>query len=488
MSSAPSYLPILTTLFFGLILLAPASLWAQSEEPPRRIAFSEDLRIFLGPDVGIDSEELHSLQQSLSTTALREWRSQDLPLEVIPPSALQDALISRALYEQTLSLARQWGEMGVNAYKEVQSQNAVEYLERALQNFSTISHELVAPQELAEILMFLALSYLEDGTDVVRPLEILQEMIRRDPTLKLQPGYYPDFIVRYYQSARDTLWRELRQDGPPLEETRRIAEILDADFVFHAYAIAPSPDSVEVIAYLYNRELDQLLPPEEITLSELTSETLAEAISRLTSRLAACLLAPPSLPDSSDLNPSQGTGRLAIQLTLNYGSFLQMPAPLRSPFGNYGVGIGTGWSITREFQLIAGIQIFNSLRDYDGILREDFTTLRAHLGGQLGRRFGPLHLAMAAGLETASFSPIRVFTDPACIPAPEILCPGDSGTLIYSNRGLHWGVLLRPRLALPLADSFELSSSISLGYYFSPLDDRLLNFPLTTEFGIHYRF
>lgn len=477
-------------LFCSLLLLSflLTGKSAFGAEPPRRVAISQDLQVFYPAEKeGTFSRE--ALQEILKQTVHRQWRLQPVEVELLPGAMLQSQVMSASLYEGTLALARQWGEMGVTAYKEVQTQNAVNYLERAIQNFSAISHEFVAPEELAEVLMFLALSYLEDGTDVVRPLELLQEMIRRDPELRILPGFYPDFIVRYYQSALDTLYRELRTEGPPSSETRRVAEIVDADFVFHSYVLVNGDGTADVVAYLFDRQEDQFRPGERIHLPEVTEENLTEAISRLVSRLSACLIdVEEELSSPPAIMSSQGTGRLSVQLTLNYGSFLQSPTPVQNPFGNYGVGIGAGWSITQEFQLVGGLQVFNSLRDYQGILRDDFTTLRTYFGGELGRYWGPMLFGLAAGAEMASFGPIRVFTDPACIPAPEILCPGDAGTLLYENRPPHLGVFIRPRVALSLGPALELSSTVSFGYYFSPLAERIMNFPLTTEMGVRYRF
>lgn len=462
-------------------VLLPIIAWAEPLPEPRTVAFAADLRVFSGDDESIDE-----LRRAIEEGAMREWRAQDLPLTVLSSQELTNTIVDASLYTGTLALARQWAEMGVRDFKRVQLQEAVEHLERSLQNFYTISHDLVAPEELSEILMYLALSYLEDGTNVVRPLEILQEMVRRDPSRRLERGYYPDFIIQYYVSARDSLWRELRRDGPPIEESRRIAELVDADYVFHGYAVPIDEGIVELVAYLYNREEDNFFPAERLLIDDLDAAHLREGFSRLASRLAACLVEPAPADDINPIAPG-GTSRLSLRVGMHYGSFLQVPSPLKNPFGNYGVGLGLGWTITSEFQLVGEFQIYNSIRDYDGVLRDDFTTLRTMMGGQLGRGLGPVYLGVTMAMELASFGPMRVFTDPSCIPTPE-LCPGDAGTATFSDTGLHLGVQLRPRISWLISNSFELSTSVGVGYYFAPLSDRLLNFPVTTEMGIRYLF
>lgn len=479
---------LLIGLWTGSLFL-PGLAWAETEvEPgPRRLVLAEDLRVFLGEEQDTQALEYEHLQEAMRKGARSLWRTSPLELEVLPDQSLSVNIQGASLYEGTLALARQWGEMGVEAYRQVKTQAAAEHLERALQNFSTISHDLLAPQEVAQVLLYLSLAYLEDGTNVVRPLETLQEMIRRDPGLIMEPGYYPDFIVQYYRSARDTLWRELRQEGPPPEESQRLAELVGADYVFHGYVV-PVDQGFELIAYLYDEQERAFLPGERLFVSALDPETLEEGFSRLASRLAACLVEPIAPVQDPGVSTSRGTSRLSLRLNLAYGSFLQLPSPLRSPFGNYGAGIGAYWAITREFQVVADAQIFHSIRDYDGILRDDFTTLRLMAGLELGQRFGPIYLGFIAGVEAAAFGPIRAFSDPSCIPAPDFLCPGDRGTVTFEAQGMHWGLRLSPQIALPLAASFEVISSMTASYYFSPLSSRLFNFPMTTELGIRYRF
>lgn len=486
--------PLLMSIVLGsLVVVASAGASAQTEpdSEPKRVAMASDLRVFStsneqpeGDNPGPSLEDLH---RAMRQGAQRQWGSSYLEATVITAGEIDDAVADIPMYDDNLEVAREWGQMGIEAYKQVQTQAATEYLERSLQYFEAVSHDIVAPEEVSEILMYLALAYLEDGTNVVRPLDVLQEMIRRDPGRKLQRGYYPDFIIQYYENARDTLWQQLREQGPPREESERIAGLIDADYVFHAYAIPVSGEGVELVAYLYDRAEQELLPAERLTVQEVDEELIREGFGRLASRLSACLVeAPPG--EIGDGGEVGGPSDFSVALAMTYGSFLQVPSPLEQPFGNYGVSVGAGWAVTGEFQLMASAQIANSIRDYAGVLSDEFTTIRAVVGGQLGTDFGPFHLGVGVGLELSRFGPVEVFTDKECIPDPDRLCPGESGRAIMDDHGLHWGVQLRPRVAWALSDTFQLSSVIAMGYYFSPLQGQLLNFPLTTEVGVEYRF
>ncbi len=468
-------------------ILFPVYAYAQANPSgTERVVLAPDLRFFVDePHPDIDD-----LQQIMLRQAQRQWELLNTDDVVVSSSALHESITEHPHYEGSLDIARQWGEMGMMAYNRVQMHDAISHLENALENFRQIDHHLVEPDEVSEIMMYLALSYLEDGTDVIRPLELFQDMIRRDPTRILQSGYYPDFIVQYYENARRNLWRQLRRDGPPLEESQRIAELSDARFVFHGYAIPTANGHVELVAYMYDDREEDFLPSEHLVIESDDESLIEEGLSRLASRLASCLEEPPAGHLDTRSGPAiPGTSRLFVHLGTSYGSYFEYPSALENPFGNYGLNLGVGWSVTSEFQFVSSLTIANSMRDYSGILRDNFISVRAMAGGELGHQFGDLYVGLATGAEVAGFGPVRVFTDKRCIPDPDRLCPGDSGTQTFDGQGLHWGIALRPRINWAFSDSFELFSAISLAYYLtSPSESRVLNLPISAETGLQYRF
>ncbi|RAL21277.1 hypothetical protein DL240_14225 [Lujinxingia litoralis] len=503
----PAVAPVLAAWVVCCALMMVGSTPAQgqeipaSTEPRLRLALAPQARAF-ALEHDLSAEQAAELHQSLARGAWRYFAPGD-EFALIAPDHLTEAITSEALYEGTLALARQWHEMGEESFKRLEPADAIKHLERALQNYRAIHHDVIQPEEVAQTLRFLALSYLEDGTNVVRPLELMQEMILLDPQRRILPGYYPDFIVQYYQSARNTLWRELEQRGPSLEQARREAGIVGADLLLYTFAFPALPASAQggapvdapaagitVVAYLYDAREDAFLPPESISLRSLQPELLQSAANRLASRLAACVLEPLQVaePAPADLVASRGQGRLSLELGLAYASFLKVDAPLQTPFGNVGMGLGADYALTREFGLVAGLQILNSMRDYDGLLREDFTTFRAWAGGRLAWEIGPLELGIAASFELANLSPMRVFTDKSCIPAPDLLCPGDLGTRTFENKGASVGARLNPRISWRLNSSLWLTLNSSLSYYIGSPDERPINLPVSTDLGIRYRF
>ncbi len=480
-----------------LLLGGPTSVVALPDDAPT-VAVAGDASIIVDEPID-DADDYQRLQQAMRQGAYEPFRDPPSPtFELLTHDHLVDVVRTDPLYEGTLQLARQWRDMGLQAYRQVDMNESANALDRALQNYRDVGQDLIAPDEIAEAQMFLALSQLEDSLDVVRPLEVFRSMIRLDPRRRLRTGYYPDFIVQYYDNARHTLVDQLRRQGPPDDDAQRVASHLDADYVIFLYALPPdddAPDGARLSLHAFVWDADGENPSwiddQSLTLDALEPDALRRGQSRLLSRLKASLhyrhLAP--APSDPGLTASPGTSRLALQLQMTYGSFFDTPSPLEDPFGNVGISLGGSWALTEEFEWITQVSITRSMRDFSGLLRRNFTTLRVFGGAELGQSFGPLRLAFGTGVEVASTGAVHVFTDRSCIPDPDRLCPGGAGTETFDSSGLFWGVGLRPRLGLALADSFELSTTLTGAYYLRSPDDNLaLNFPLSVDVGLRYRF
>lgn len=449
----------------------------------RRILIAPQLQVFPIDDDAPTEELREALRAGFSSYI----RSASESFTLIEARDLEARLKARPLFEGTVALAEQWAQMGLESYKRLHTSEAIAQFERALENYDVLRYGMLAPSDLAELLLYLSLSYLEEGSNVVRPLELMKEMIALDPSKVLRAGYYPEYIVHFYDNARNALLQDLLEGGPKPAMALELAELVDADYVLYAFVLATRSGPPRLLTYLYAVADQEFLEPEVQLLDGLYLESLNEAASRVMSRYRACIFEPE--PEAPTLvAPSRGDGPLSIQIQGAYASFLRYPSPIESTFGNYGISIGATFLLTREFGLTGRLQILNSIRDYNGILRDDFTTIRGLVGSQLVWSFGPLSFGMDTSVELTSVGPIRAFGDKNCIPAPEILCPDGRNTVVLDQHGALIGVNLRPQLSYGLARSFQLVASTSVSYFFYPLTDRILNFPLSTEFGVQYRF
>jgi len=410
-----------------------------------------------------------------------ELRSRPEQFELVDGESLRKIVKTRPAFDESIRLAASWAELGVTKYKELDSEGAVKSLEQALAIYQSVRWDLVEPIQMAEVMMYLALAHLDLRQDLARPLEIMADMIHLDPTRVLKTGFYPEDVVKFYDSARDTLERELRA-GNDLEGARQLVALADVQHVIVA-TILPAAGGFTVLVHWFDADDGVFLPVESLEVLSLVDSGIEEAGSRLASRFAACLLEPTPVTDA--VTSSTGQSPWAVELNFAYTSFLEFPESQMELFGNYGATFGASFSLTREFEVLAAAQILTSIRDNDGFLNDDFTTLRGFGGVGLGYSFGPWRADVGMLLEASTMGDIKVCDDiNQIIPG----CNDDPADYTVYSFDLLVGLNVRPRIKLQIVKSIEVQLGMSGSFYFFPLSGRDLNLPLTVESGVQYRF
>lgn len=477
--SGPSVRSIL--VIFAMLLPLSSALAQEAVEPeeprPIRVAVSP-LTYHPATSGEVSSKEVVAAVREGLATPFRTAESTDVDD--------YDDIISTAsttpLYEKTVDLGESWATMGIDAYKGLDLDGAVRSLSESVESFREVDHDLVAPGRFAELLMFLSVSHLEQRSQMVEPLDRMQEMILYDPGRVLERGFYPERVVQFYESARIALERDLRR-APDLGISERLVDRLDSDYVVSAY-LFESNGSYEMVGYLWDAKAGQSLPSESITLESLDPELVRDAANRLATRLLACI-APPDV-EVVELPASQGKSPFAFQLNFAYAAFFTLPGPEQiTSFPNIGASFGVEWSFTREFAVIGMLQVLTSTSELSGYLLEDFTTLRGFAGVDLGWDFWVFSVGLATSLEVTTVGDITVCDSDLPPLAEDPNCTASRRS--YSSP-LFVGVNARPRLSYHLLNSLELQASVSFSYFFIPLNDRDLNLPLTAESGLLYRF
>lgn len=459
-------------ILFALLWALPLS----AQDKPERVAVM--------PIVYVGVEE-PGLALGASDALMRgiqaELRSRPGQFQLLDRDALRDVVKTRPAYDESLRLAASWAELGVTKYKELDSEGAVKSLEQALAIYRSVRWDLVEPIQMAQVMMYLALAHLDLRRDLARPLEIMAEMIRLDPTRVLKTGFYPEDVVQFYDSARDTLERKLAT-GNDAEDAKRLAELVDVQHVVVA-TVLPTTGGFTVLLHWFDADQGSFLPVESLDVLSLVDLGMGEAGSRLTSRFAACLLEP--TPLTASVSPSSGESAWAMELNFAYASFLDFPESQVELFGNYGATFGASYSMTREFEVLAAVQILTSIRDHDGFLNDDFTTLRGFGGVGLGYSFGPVRADVGMLLEGSTMGDIKV-----CDDVNQIItgCNDDPADYTVYSYDVLVGINVRPRVKLQIVKSIEVQLGMSGSFYFFPLSDRDLNLPLTVESGVQYRF
>ena len=211
------------------------------------------------------------------------------------------------------------------------------------------------------------------------------------------------------------------------------------------------------------------------------------------SRFLPCCVETPEI--SAGVRSSQGTSPFSLSVQFSYASFFQFPRPIhedfppdrKSLFGNAGLGVDATYLFTREFGVTAGVQILSSIRDYNGRLKDDFSTLRGFAGGDFGVELGDFNLGSSFSLEFARLGRFVAWDNRQCVVREDDCTEREDG-LIFDRFNFLMGVNARPRVSWNFFKAYHAVASFSLTYYFFPLSSREVNYPVTGQLGVMYRF
>lgn len=403
---------------------------------------------------------------------------------LVAPEEVREAYRSQPRFEETREEAAEWAKYGIANYKELQNEEAIDQLENAVERYDRIEYEVVDPEGFAEVLMYLALSYLNEGNNAARPLDLMKRMVRLDPSRVLREGFYPDRITGFYRSARRDVVRRLLEDGPSRSRARTLLERTGAKLAVFGGVFREDAGGYRAELYVYSGAADAFLEAESVGVEEPTEANLRSAANRMMSRFTPCLYQPKQEGASRTVMESSGKGPFSMNLTFAYASFLEYPdPPIEKPFGNAGAGLGADLALTDEFGVGVGVHMLSSIRDYSGRIIGSFSTVRIFAGPDLGLDVGAFNFGISVAMEGTNIGSFEI-----CRPEdkPPERCTGNDRKA-YDDLDLLVGINARPRIRYRLLKSFELITAASFSTYLLPAD-RPLNNPVAGEIGLRYRF
>lgn len=477
----------ISSILPGIFMLFAATSVA-AEEPSIRVAIAPLVYVhqeMLGP-LSVEEARAAVLRGSASYVA-----TAGSPFEFASPDAILDRLRADSTYADGVAIGAEWSRLGIAKYRQLDPAGAARDLRQAYEGFLRVGHDFVDPAQVAEVLSFLALALLEHGSEVAGPLDAMKAMIMLRPDVEMKRGAYPDEVVQFFESARLTLERDLRDRGPDPAMVQRFGMLAGLDYVIAA-GVLPQTGGSQLVSWLWDVDEQQVVARETIALpSELDTAALEAAANRLASRLLAGLVPPEEVAPTDEIPQSAGDGPFALQLNLAYASYLRFPAvgvesqvQEVDAFGNVGAAIGASFAFTREFAVVAMFQFLNSNSEHSGLVVPGFTTLRWFAGVELGVDVGRVRLALAPTLEAAAVSTISTCPYDA-IDRANGRCARETMDL---PARLLVGVNARPRVSVRLLDAMDVFVAASGSFFFAPPERTQLNLLTTGEVGLQYRF
>lgn len=407
-------------------------------------------------------------------------------LYLVTQSDLERAVKATRGFEDKLKIAELSSELGIDKYKKLDVGAAQQRLAEALDIYGQLNYGIIRPERVADIALYLALSYIEQDDFGLELYELLQMVTLLEPNPRIREGYYPARVVRSYRDARASLIRTLRQDGPERSPARALASFADTDFAVFAYVWPAADETYTAAMFVYSQEEGRFLPAETLRVASLDPETLRAAGNRLMSRFIPCFVRAPVQEQSSTVVQSAGDSPFSLEFGAAYASFLQFPRELQDktkPWANFGLAVNARLWLTPDFGIVAGVHILNSLRDYAWLIANDFSTLRGFVGGDMGIELGDFNVGIQVSAEMTTLGDFEAYVDLPCAAARD-----DCGKVRFDGQDFLVGVNARPRVVWNAYRQFSLVGAVSGTYYFIPLSGRDFNFPLTGELGVSYRF
>lgn len=484
---------VLQAVTLCLLTLATTSGVAQEApaETSPSIVVSPHTRVF---DERHDSREAIAASRALYEGAVEFAQSHNNLIDHVSENELRTLAAEVDDRQLHLNYAKLAATSGMKNYKNLETSQAVENLKTAQEEFDYLYLDLLDPQRVAQVSLYLALSYLEEERQTLELVRQFQRMMLLDPRQQVKRGLYPEDVVEAYQSAREFLIEDLRTEGPDLQRAERLAEFAQSDYAAFVYGFPDDRQTFEIVLWLYSTEEGRFLKPESITVTQVDEPSLREASNRLLSRYIPCCLEVPE--DTGGVQSSRGESPFSLQVLFAYASFLRFPSPVhperegfppnrKSLFGNAGIDVHGTFLLTREFGLTVGIQILNSIKDYNGRLREDFSTVRGFAGGDLGFEVGDFNFGTSFSLDFTRLGDFTAWDDESCVVRTDC---SPSAYVTFNDFDFLLGVNARPRIIWNFFQTYHAVASVDVTYYFIPLSGRDLNFPLTGQIGIQYRF
>lgn len=422
------------------------------------------------------------LREALSYVQDRLKERPDIAL--VTERELRERISSQKGYREGILLAREWFNLGVDHYRALRLDRALENLDRAEQLYLDIYQDIVEPFALAELELYRGLALAEKGsTDLAHVA--FKHMFAFNPWQRFGRGFYPPATEKALQAAlvdfQLTTNRDMLFFTP--ERIDRFLEEQGLDALLFGYVEQREGGGAELHVVVYERAPGRVAFRDVVPL---TDGPDVDAVDRVVTRWLSCTewrhREQPRTPLDS---------RVFLDVGVSYSFFLVQP--LRQLFHSVGFRTTVAWQLSQSFDLHGTFGVKTSFPDPNQDLIESSTTFRGLLGAGFTFRSPRLRFYVHPGVDILYVGPMRWTTNPFCkmyadFPPDERLnCdPAEIDSLSSSwllGLGVATGldVFLTPDLYLDLraeASAYFLP--------FAPTDT--LNFPLDFSLAVGYAF
>lgn len=365
--------------------------------------------------------------------------------------------------------------VGLDRYLSVQTALAETSLRRARDLYRDIWQDLVDAKPFADAQFMLGVALVEMG----RPdgLVALKDAFQIQPARRFRPNFFPPQV----NTALVQAFTDHEASADPLHpygDHRRMAQLaarLGVGWLLMG-TVRPGPNGHELWLAVFSAQ-------RRVIEAELHTP-LAGGEARIQAFLSRWLACVP-IVETSPGRPS----RAAMRLDTSGSYALYLRQPTRKDFHSVGFAVGLSDEVRTDLEWFARVNMYTSLSDPYRDLLHSFNSVRLLVGLGFAWQRGPLRVFVRPGLDVHLLGSFVATTDPDCklFGLGHKLC--DPSTVSDLDQRILMGGNLALGGHVGIGRNFFAAIQGSTSAYFLPLTgtDRL-NFPLSGEVGLGYRF
>lgn len=417
---------------------------------------------------------------------LQERLARRSDVRLIGERDLRESITTRKNYREGILLAREWFNLGVDHYRALRLDRALENLDRAEALYLDIHQDLVEPFALAELELYRGLALGEKGAGDLAHVAY-KRMFVFNPWKRFPKGYHAPATETALQGALVDFQLTVNRDMLFLTPERidRFLREQGLDALFFAYLERrPEGGGLDLHVVVYESA------PGRVAFRDSTPVTGdpedLDALDRVLTRWLACADWEHQEQPRTPLDAS-----LFVDVGVAYGIFLVQP--LRELFHNVGFHAGVAWQLSQSFDLHVAVAVKTTFPDPNEDLLRSSTSVRGLIGAGFTFRSRRLRLYIHPGVDIVYLGDIAWTTNANCkffapLPPGERLdCP--TGEVDTQGSGYLFGLALATGLNVFLTNDLYLDIRVDASAYFLPFDPTDdLNFPMNFALGVGYAF
>lgn len=406
-------------------------------------------------------------------------------LDVVGPEAIRKRLGTIRAHREGGRLGLERMGFGMDLYKGLHVDRAIPHLEQAHAALTTAFHDIVDPSALSELNLTLALCYQEQKQSHKAHVA-LKEMFLNTPTRRFKPGFYSKPFEAALRSAVTDFVATWPRENPLGKPARlqRFLEDLDVDVLVFAW-LEGTPEGTRVRIAVHDRYARNVSHRGAFVATDRAADL--EQIDRFVSRWTTCL--PPQVGEAP--KAPEAEWEFYLDTTFVYSMFTSLLGsdPLTgSAFQNLGMAVNLEWQFLGGLGVFSRVAMLISTQDPERDLTDTFPSLRTTVGmfyaykrraWRVFTRFGVDAQFLLSDFTVATHRWCKWdLAHPNCVRTE--LKTFEDEYLVGFHADIGVNVFLNPALYATLRTGITA--------YVMPSDRVDLNFPLTFELGLGYRF